>query len=104
MLLQRDQVWNFLSRRRDGVALGSEGGGRHRVAFDDGMLFVCLVVFGGLVVLASVLMVLFWATATLPPSMLRPCPEFDLCRAPARDGNESLSVDDPLTGEPRMTR
>lgn len=104
MLLQRGRVWNFLTRRRDGVALGSDGGGRHRVAFEDGMLFVCLVVFVGLVVLGSVLMLLFWATATLPPSMLRSCPEFDLCGAPARDGNESLSVDDPLTGEARMTR
>ena len=74
------------------------------MAFEDGMLFVCLVVFVGLVVLGSVLMLLFWATATLPPSMLRSCPEFDLCGAPARDGNESLSVDDPLTGEARMTR
>ena len=104
MLLQRGRVWNFLTRRRDGVALGSDGGGRHRVAFEDGMLFVCLVVFVGLVVLGSVLMLLFWATATLPPGMLRSCPEFDLCGAPARDGNESLSVDDPLTGDARMTR
>jgi hypothetical protein len=50
-----------------------------------------------------VLMLLFAATATLTPSMVRSCPEFDLCGAPAPDGNESLSVDDPLTGELRMT-
>jgi hypothetical protein len=104
MLLQRDRVWNFLTRRRDGVALGSDGRGRRRVAFDGSMLFVCSVVFVGLVVLGSVLMLLFWAAATLPPSTLRSCPEFDLCGAPTRDGNESLSVDDPLTGVPGMTR
>jgi hypothetical protein len=51
-----------------------------------------------------VLMLLFRATATLPPSMLRSCPEFDLCAAPAPDGNESLSVDDPLTDGFIMTR
>jgi hypothetical protein len=97
-------MWDFLTRRRDGVALGSAGGDRRRVVFDGGMLFVCLVVFVGLVVLGSVLMLLFVATATLPPSTLRSCPAFDLCGAPARDGNESLSVDDPLTGASRMTR
>ena len=103
-MLQRDRVRNFLIRRRDGVALGSDGGGRRQVAFEDGILFVCLFAFIGLVVLGSVLMLLFWATATLTPSMVRSCPEFDLCGAPAPDGNESLSVDDPLTGELRMTR
>jgi hypothetical protein len=103
-LLQRDRVRNFLTRRRDGVALGSDGGGRRRVAFDDGIVFVCLFAFIGLVVLGSVLMLLLSATATLPPSMVRSCPEFDLCGAPAPDRNESLSADDPLTGEPRMTR
>jgi len=49
------------------------------------MLFVCLVVFVGLVVLGSVLMLLFVATATLPPSTLRSCPDFDLCGASAPD-------------------
>jgi hypothetical protein len=99
-MLQRDRVRNLLIRRRD----GSDGGGRRQVAFEDGILFVCLFAFIGLVVLGSVLMLLFWATATFPPSMVRSCPEFDLCGAQAPDGNESLSVDDPLTGELRMTR
>ena len=103
-MLQRDRVRNLLIRRRDGVALGTDGGGRRQVAFEDGILFVCLFAFIGLVVLGSVLMLLFWATATFPPSMVRSCPEFDLCGAQALDGNESLSVDDPLTGELRMTR
>jgi hypothetical protein len=48
-------------------------------------------------------MLLSWVTATLPPSMLRSCPEFDVCGPPALDGNESLSVDDPLTDGLRMT-
>ena len=64
----------------------------------------CLFVFVGLVVLGSVLMLLFGAAATLTSSKLRSCPEFDLCGAPAPDGNESLSADDPLTDGLRMIR
>jgi hypothetical protein len=112
--LQRDRVWKSLIRRRGRVTLGSDGVGRRRVAFDDGILFVCLFVFVGLVVLGSALMLLFWATATLPPPrMLKSCPEFEqfdealsrlaqFCAAPAK-GNESLWGDDPRTDEPRMT-
>jgi hypothetical protein len=101
--LQRDRVWKSLTRRHGRVAVGSDGVGR-RVALDDGILFVCLFVLAGLVVLGSVLMLLSWTTATLPPSMLRSCPEFDLCGAASpHDGNESLSVDDPLTDGLRMT-
>jgi hypothetical protein len=103
-ILQRDRVWKSLTRRRGRVTLGSHGVGRRRVAFGDGILFVCLVVFVGLVVLGGVLMLLFGATATLPPSMLRSCPEFEPCGAPPPDGNESLSVDDPLTDGFMMTR
>jgi len=103
-ILQRDRVWKSLARRRGRVALGSDDVGRRRVAFDDGILFVCLFVFVGLVVLGSVLMLLFGAAATLTSSKLRSCPEFDLCGAPAPDGNESLSADDPLTDGLRMIR
>jgi hypothetical protein len=103
-ILQKDRVWKSLTRRRGRVTLGSDGVGRRRVAFGDGILFVCLVVFVGLVVLGGVLMLLFGATATLPPSMLRSCPEFEPCGAPSPDGNESLSVDDPLTDGFMMTR
>jgi hypothetical protein len=103
-ILQRDRVWKSLTRRHGRVAVGADGVRRRRVAFDDGILFVCFFVFVGLVVLGSVLMLLSWTTATLPPSMLRSCPEFDVCEAVPHDGNESLSVDDPLTGGLRMTR
>jgi hypothetical protein len=103
-MLQNDRVWNSLTRRRDRVALGSDGRGRRRVPFDDGLLVVCLFVFVWLVVLASMLMLLAWTTAALAPRMLDVCPEFDLCAAPAADGNEPLWVDDPRTDELRMTR
>jgi hypothetical protein len=102
-IVQRDRMWKALTRRRGRVAVGSDGVGRRRLAFDDGILFVCLVVFVGLVVLGSVLLLLFRATATLPPRMLDSCPEFDLCAATAADGNEYLWVDNPRTDEPRMT-
>jgi hypothetical protein len=103
-ILQKDRVWKLLTRRHGRAAVGSGGVGR-RVAFDSGILVVCLVVLVGLVVFGSVLMLLFWVTATLPPSMLRSCPELDLCGGPLpHDGNESLSVDDPLADGLRMTR
>jgi hypothetical protein len=103
-ILQKDRVWKSLTRRHGRAAVGSDGLGR-RVPFDDGILFVCLFVFVGLVVLGGILMLLSWTTATVSPSTLRSCPQFDLCgAAPPYDGNESLSVDDPLTDGLRMTR
>jgi len=103
-MLQGDRVWNSLTRRRDRGALGSDGRSRRREAFDDSLLVVCLFVVVGLVVLGSALMLLVWTTAALPPRMLDSCPELDLCKAPAVDGNESLWVDDPRTDELRVTR
>jgi hypothetical protein len=102
--MQRDEVWKSLTRRRGRVSLGSDGAGRRQVALEDGILVVCLVVLVGLVVLGGVLILLASVTATLPPSTLTSCPEFDRCVAPAPDGNEPLWVDDPLTDGPRMTR
>jgi hypothetical protein len=99
-MLQSDRVWNSLTRRRDRGALGSDS----REAIDDGLLIVCLFVSVGLVVLGSMLTLLVWTTAALPPRMLDSCPEFDLCAAPIADGNESLWVDDPRTDELRMSR
>jgi hypothetical protein len=103
-IVQRDRVWKSLTRRRDRGALGSDGRGRRREAIDGGLLIVCLFVFVGLVVLGSMLMLLVWTTAALPPRMLDSCPEFDLCPAPVADGNESLWVDDPRTDELKMSR
>jgi hypothetical protein len=102
--MQRDEAGKSLTHRRGRVSLGSDGAGRRRVALEDGILVVCLVVLVALVVLGGVLILLAWVTATLPPSMLTSCPEFDGCVGEAPDGNESLWVDDPLTNGPRMTR
>jgi hypothetical protein len=46
--LQRDQLWNSVTRRLQRVAAGSEGVRRRHVAFGDGILVVCLFVLGGL--------------------------------------------------------
>ena len=102
---QRDRVWKSLTHRRGRVGLRSDGVGRRRVAFDDEVVGVCLFLLGGLVVLSSVMMLLSWATATLPPPrMLESCPEFELCAAPTADGNEPLWADDPRNEGIRMTR
>ena len=102
-IMQRDEAWKSLTHRRGRVSFGSDGAGRRRVALDDGLLVVCLVVLVGLVVLGGVLILLSWVTATLPASMLMSCFEFDRCVAPAPDGNEPLWGNDPLTDGLRMT-
>jgi hypothetical protein len=103
--LQRDRVWRLLTHRRGRVGLRSDGMGRRRVAFDDEVFGACLFLLGGLVLLSSVMMLLSWATATLPSlRMLESCPEFELCAAPTADGSESLWGDDPRDEGLRMTR
>jgi hypothetical protein len=103
--LQRDRVWKSLTHRRGRVGLRSDSLGRRRVAFDDEVVGVCLFLLGGLVVLSSVMMLLSWATATLPPPrMLKSCPEFELCAAPTADGSEPLWADDPRNEGLRMSR
>jgi hypothetical protein len=74
------------------------------VAFGDGMLVVCLFVLGGLILLGSLLILLSWVTVTVPRRVPKSCYEFELCAAPATDGNESSWADDPLTDRLRMTR
>src|SRR5215510_12346184 len=77
-MLQRDRVWNALTRHRSGVALGLDGGRRRRrVAFDGGLLVVCLAVLVGLVALGVTLLAL--VSATRPPSTLKACSELDVC-------------------------
>jgi hypothetical protein len=73
------------------------------VAFDDAIMLVCVFVFGGLLVLGSVVMLLSLVTPTLPPSTFNSRPEFDVSPAPAGDGNE-FWVNDPRIGQPSMTR
>jgi hypothetical protein len=103
-VLQRDQVGNSLNRRRRGVAIGLGGIRRHRRAFDDGILALCLFVVSGLVLLGALAVLLSWVTATVPPRVSQSCTEFDLCAAPAGDGNESLWAKDPMTDRLTMTR
>ena len=96
------RVRKFLTRNSLRITLGSTAS-RHRVAFDDAIMLVCVFVFGGLLVLGSVVMLLSLVTPTLPPSTFNSRPEFDVSPAPAGDGNE-LWVNDPRIGQPSMTR
>jgi hypothetical protein len=97
-------VWNTLTRRRGRVVLGSAGADRRRLAFDDGLLVLCLFVLAGLVVLGGVLLLFSWVTATLPPRMLMSCSEYHSCVTPEPDMNQVLWGDDSLTDGPTMTR
>ena len=54
---------------------------RHRVAFADAILLVCVFVFGGLLVLGGVVMLLSWVTAARPTSTFNSRPQFDVYSA-----------------------
>jgi hypothetical protein len=103
-MMNRDRAWYSLTRRRGRVLLGSADADRRRIAFDDGLLVVCLCVLAGLVVLGGALLLLSWVTATLPPRMLMSCSEYHSCVAPEPDMNQVLWVDDSLTDGSTMTR
>ena len=91
----RHRVLKFLTRGPARVTLGS------RAAFADAVLLVCVLVFGGLLVLGSVVMLLSFVTAAPPPSTVNTRPQLDIYPAPAGAGND-LWVDDPRTGQPSM--
>jgi hypothetical protein len=103
-MLQRDQVWNSLTRRRPRDAVGPDGVRRRRVAFGDGVLLVCLFAVAGLVLLGSLFMLLSWATVTVPPRELKSCSDFEGCVAPATDADESLWTEGPLPDRLKITR
>jgi len=103
-MLQRDQVWNSLTRRRLRDAAGSGGVRRRQVAFGDGVLVVCLFAVAGLVLLGSLFMLLSWATVTVPARELKSCSDFEGCVAPATDADESLWTEGPLADRLKITR
>ena len=103
-MLQRDQVWNSLIRRRLRDAVGSSGVHRRRVDFSDEMLGVCLFVVAGLILLGGLLMLLSSVTVTFPARELKSCSAFEGCVTPTTDTSEFLSTDDPLVDGLKMTR
>ena len=103
-MLQRDQIANSLTRRRPRDAVGSGGVRRRRVAYGEGVLVVCLFVVAGLILLASLFMLLSWVTVTVPARESKSCSDFERCLAPATDANESLWADDPLADKLKITR
>ena len=96
----RHRVLKSLTRGPARVTLGSTAS-RPRAAFADAVLLVCVLVFGGLLVLGSVVMLLSFVTAAPPPSTVNTRPQLDIYPAPAGAGND-LGVDDPRTGQPSM--
>ena len=101
---QMEQVWNLFARRRQRDAIASGGMRRRRVAFDEGILPVCLFVLSGLVLLGGLFMLLSWVTVKVPTRQLKSCSEFERCVTPAADGNESFGADGPLADRLTITR
>jgi hypothetical protein len=103
-MLQRDQVGNSLTHRRQRDAFGSGGVRPRRVAFGDEVLGVFLFVVAGLILLGGLLMLLSWVSVTFPARDLRSCSDFEGCVAPATDADESLWAEDPMADRPKITR
>src|SRR5215471_13247340 len=103
-MLQRDQLWSSWTRRRQRDAVGPRDMRRRRVAFDDGILPVCLFVLSGLVLLGGLVLLLSWITVTVPVRQLKSCSDAERCVAPAVDANESVGADDPLADRLTITR
>src|SRR5215471_17159219 len=69
----RELVWNPFARRKQRDAIASGGARRRRVAFDDGIVPLCLFALSGLVLLGGgLLLLLSWATVTVRVGQLKP--------------------------------
>ena len=101
---QRELVWNPFARRRQRDDIASDGTRRRRVAFDAGILPLCLFVLSGLVLLGGLFMLLWWVTVSVPATGLKSCSELERCVDRAADGNESSWQDDPPADRLTITR
>src|SRR5215467_14434131 len=103
-MLRSDLVWNALTRRRPQDVVGSGGVPPRRAPLSDGVFIVCIFAVAGLMLLASLFMLLSWVTVSVPARELKSCSDFEGCVAPATDASESSWADDPLADRLKMTR
>jgi hypothetical protein len=100
--MRGERVWNTVTRRSMPLGRAPDGMGYRSRAFDDGILVVCFLVLVGVAVLGGLLTLFYWVAATLPPSLLLACPEFDGCAAPASDEDQAVQVHGSRSEEPRI--
>jgi hypothetical protein len=82
-IMHRGRTWNWDTRPSQRAERGSTGIGSRPATLDDAVVAVCFLALVGLVVFGGLLMLLFWVSATLPPSVRTTCSGMDSCVAPA---------------------
>ena len=92
--MQRERVWNSVTRRSVRVVHGSDGAGSRRTALDDGVPVVCFLALVGVVVVGGLLMLFAWVTAPLPLSPRMACAEFGGCVVSTPDETQAVWADD----------
>ncbi len=97
-----ERVGDAVTHRSKPVARGSADGTYRPRTFDDGVLFVCLLMLVGVVILGGLLMLFYSVAVTLPPRLIIACPEFDGCPASEPPSGQAVWMDDHLLNGPKM--
>jgi hypothetical protein len=98
-----ERVWDAVTGRSKSVVRGSDDGNYRPRTFDDGLLFVGLLVLVGIVVLGGLLALFYSVAATLPASLIIACPEFEGCPPSGPDNDQAGWVDDHLIDGPTFS-
>jgi hypothetical protein len=101
--VQRDRVWNSVTRRALQIVRGSASPASRRGVFGDAVVGLCIVAILGATVLGGVLMLFSWVTVMLPSRPAIACPEFDGCPMPTPHEDQAGWVDNPGIDAPKLT-
>jgi hypothetical protein len=103
-IMHRGRTWDWDTRPSQRADRGSADTGSRPATLDDAVTAVCFLALVGLVVFGGLLMLFFWVSAGLPPSVLTTCPGMDGCVAPApAEGDPVAWVEIPRVDEPTAT-
>ena len=103
-IMHRGRTWNWDTRPSQRAERGSTDTGSRPATLDDAVIAVCFLALVGLVVFGGLLMLFFWVTAALPPSVLTTCSRMDTCVAPApAEDDPAAWVEVPRVDEPTAT-
>jgi hypothetical protein len=99
-----ERVWNTASRRALAQVADQNRRAGARAELAKAVAVVCLIVLLTLIVLGGLLILFHRVTAELPLTLILQCPDVKGCSATGLNENQPLSLDDPHTEAPQMTR
>ena len=103
-IMHRGRTWVWAARPSPRAGRGSAGTGSRPATLDDAVIAVCFLALVGVVVFGGLLMLFFWVSAELPPSVLTTCPGMDSCVAPApAEDDPAAWVEIPRIDDPTAT-